>query len=233
MCESRTDVRDRDRLARGARGRHAPGDLARRLDAVEQRHGDVDDGDVGLVLLRLPHGVPAVAGFGDDAPVGFLFEYLLQTLPDEGVIVREEHPDLPLAHGAAGTRGPGTGWRRFSVTTRRVPRPGRECRRSEPPTSKELNDTKSHFVGSFASERETPQQMASELWMLEENGLQRDFFENLLERVGKVDAAACQKLVQETIDPSKMVVVVVGNASKIQAELEKIAPVKVVKPGKE
>ena len=92
---------------------------------------------------------------------------------------------------------------------------------SEKPTDKELADTKSYFVGSFASDRETPQQIATELWMLELNKLPVDFFEQTLERVGKADAEACTKLAQQTLDPKHMVIVVVGNAAKIKADLEK------------
>jgi zinc protease len=103
----------------------------------------------------------------------------------------------------------------------------------EAPSAKELQDTKSYFVGSFAAARETPQQIASEFWMLELNKLPIDFFEQSLERVAKTDAASCMHLVQSTLDPSHMVIVVVGNASKIKSELEKIAPVVEVKAGEE
>jgi hypothetical protein len=40
-------------------------------------------------------------------------------------------------------------------------------------------------------------------------------------------------LVQGALDPTRMVIVVVGNASKIKADLEKIAPVVEVKLGQE
>jgi zinc protease len=103
----------------------------------------------------------------------------------------------------------------------------------EAPSTKELQDTKSFFVGSFAAGRETPQQIASELWMLELNKLPIDFFEQSLARVAKTDGVSCQKLVQSSLDPTHMVIVVVGNASKIKADLEKIAPVVEVKLGQE
>lgn len=103
----------------------------------------------------------------------------------------------------------------------------------EAPSAKELEDTKSFFVGSFAAGRETPQQIAAELWMLELNKLSTDFFEQSLERVAKTDSASCLKLVQGSLDPTHMVIVVVGNASKIKADLEKIAPVVEVKFGQE
>jgi zinc protease len=103
--------------------------------------------------------------------------------------------------------------------------------RRDPPAAQELRDTKSYFVGSFARDRETPQQVASDLWLIEAHGLPADYFERLLEKVARTDEAACMKLVKETLHPAKAVVVVVGNAAKIQKDLEKIAPVTLVKPG--
>jgi zinc protease len=102
----------------------------------------------------------------------------------------------------------------------------------DPPTDKELADTKSYFVGSFARERETPQQVAGNLWLLEHQGLPADHFERLLDQVARTDAAACMKLVQATLDPTHAVVVVVGSAAKVRPDLEKIAPVTLVKPGR-
>jgi zinc protease len=103
--------------------------------------------------------------------------------------------------------------------------------RQEGPTAKELDDTKSYFLGSFARDRETPQQVAGQLWLIESHGLPADYFERTLEKVGKIDAESCLRLVRETLDPSRVVVVVVGNAARIQKDLEKIAPVTLVKPG--
>jgi zinc protease len=101
------------------------------------------------------------------------------------------------------------------------------------PTARELEDTKAYFQGSFARERETPQQVASDLWLIESQGLPADYFERMLERVARTDAAACMKLVRETIEPAKAVVVVVGDADKVRQDLEKIAPVTLVKAGQE
>ena len=79
--------------------------------------------------------------------------------------------------------------------------------------AQELDDTKSFFVGSFAADRETPQQVASELWMLELNKLPIDFLEQSLARVAKTDAAACTKMVKDSLNPAHMVIVVVGDAA--------------------
>jgi zinc protease len=102
--------------------------------------------------------------------------------------------------------------------------------RREAPSAKELADTKSYFLGSFARQRETPQQVAGDLWLLASNGLPADYHQRLLTQVSRTEGADCLRLVRETLDPSKLVVVVVGNAAGIQKELEKIAPVTVVKP---
>lgn len=104
--------------------------------------------------------------------------------------------------------------------------------RKEPPTTKELEDTKSYFLGSFVRRRETPQQMASELWTIQSYGLPADHFEQTLQRVAQTDAAACQRLVRDLVDPGRLVVVVVGDPGKLQKDLEKVAPVTVVQsPG--
>jgi zinc protease len=103
----------------------------------------------------------------------------------------------------------------------------------EPPSEKELNDTKSYSAGSFARERQTPQQVAGQLWMIESERLPADYFEKTVQKMGLTQAADCQKLVRETLDPSKLVIVVVGDAAKVQKDLEKIAPVTLVKGNKD
>jgi zinc protease len=101
--------------------------------------------------------------------------------------------------------------------------------RKEPPSAKELESAKSYFAGSFALQRETPQAVAADLWLLEATGLPLDFNERVLTRVAQTDAAACMRLVRTALDPTKIVVVVVGNAARIRQDLEKIAPVTLVK----
>jgi zinc protease len=101
--------------------------------------------------------------------------------------------------------------------------------RSEPPNATELEDTKSHYIGSFPSQRETPQQTASHLWLLESHSLPPDYYDQLLRSVKSTDAASCARAATELVDPAKMVVVVVGNAARIKEDLEKIAPVTILK----
>ncbi len=99
---------------------------------------------------------------------------------------------------------------------------------SDPPNERELGDTKLYTLGNFASDRETPSQVASQLWSLELHGLSADYYERFLAAVAKTEADDCVRLAQQTVDPSKLVIVVVGPATQLKDELEKIAPVTVV-----
>lgn len=101
---------------------------------------------------------------------------------------------------------------------------------SEPPTDDELSKTKSFIVGSFPGDRETPQQVAGDLWLIESQGLPRDYFEQLLRGVAETSRDACTQLVQKRVRPDQMIVVVVGPAALIKPQLESIAPVTVVPP---
>ncbi len=146
-----------------------------------------------------------------------------------------------LTYGARGGYGPSRFAGQFTVSTFSKTESTAEAVRAvldeierlrrEPPSSRELQDTKSYFVGSFARDRETPQQVAQDLWLIESHGLPGDFYERLLGRVGQADAPSCLRLARATIDPDKLVVVVVGDAERIQKDLEKIAPVTVVGRG--
>ena len=97
-----------------------------------------------------------------------------------------------------------------------------------PPTQEEIDDTCSYIVGNFPAGRETPQQVAGDLWLIEQEGLPTDYFQQLLSKVTKVTADDCMKMVGTCVDCSKLTIVVVGNAAKIQKDLEAIAPVTLI-----
>jgi zinc protease len=100
--------------------------------------------------------------------------------------------------------------------------------KAEPPSDEELNQTKSYTVGSFPSQRETPQQVAGQLWSLKYLDLPADYFERLLDGVANTTAEDCVKLARDKVDAERMVVVVVGPAAELREGLEAIAPVTVV-----
>jgi predicted Zn-dependent peptidase len=100
--------------------------------------------------------------------------------------------------------------------------------KDEGPSDKELEDSRSYILGSFVGGRETPQQIAGDLWLIESQDLGKDYLERLLRGIAKTKRADCEYLVRDTIKPDKLVIVIVGEAEKLKGELEKIAPVTVV-----
>ena len=103
--------------------------------------------------------------------------------------------------------------------------------KSEPPSADELRKTKAYLVGNFPMDRETPFQMAGELWLLETNKLPANYFEQELRTVAAASEPDCVQLIDNVVHPEQMVVVVVGSAEKLKEGLEKIAPVTVIEAG--
>ena len=101
--------------------------------------------------------------------------------------------------------------------------------RVEAPTAEELKKRQTYYLGSFARQRETPQQVAGDLWLIESNDLPEDHFQTMLGAIGQVEPSQCLALAKEAIHPSKLAIVVVGDAANLKEDLEKIAPVTVVK----
>ncbi len=100
--------------------------------------------------------------------------------------------------------------------------------KTQGPSIDELENSRSFILGSFVMGRETPQQIAGDLWLIESQDLSKDYLERLLSGIAKAKQTDCERLVRETIEPSKLVIVVVGEAEKLKGELGKIAPVTVV-----
>jgi zinc protease len=100
--------------------------------------------------------------------------------------------------------------------------------KTEGPSEKELEDNRSYILGSFVLWRETPQQIAGDLWLIKSQGLDKDYLERLLRGIAEAKRTDCERLVRETIEPDKLVIIVVGEAGKLKDELAKIAPVTVV-----
>jgi hypothetical protein len=66
-------------------------DMAGGFDAVEERHADVEDGDVRFVLRGFFDGVATVGGFGANLPAGSRFEESAEASADDGVIIRDQN----------------------------------------------------------------------------------------------------------------------------------------------
>jgi len=100
--------------------------------------------------------------------------------------------------------------------------------KNKKPNNTELKNNINYILGSFVRQRETPQQVAGDLWLIESQQLGNDYLQRLLYGIANTDANDCEKLVSNTIEPDKLVIVVVGQAQKIKNDLEKIAPVTVI-----
>ena len=98
----------------------------------------------------------------------------------------------------------------------------------QPPSEKELVSSKNYIIGSFVRKRETPQQVADDLWLIESHNLGADYLQKLLAQIKRTTKDDCDSLVENTLDRNKLVIAVVGDAAKITADLEKIAPVTIV-----
>ena len=101
--------------------------------------------------------------------------------------------------------------------------------KTEEASADEIKDSQTYILGSFVRQRETPQQIATDLWLIESQDLGYDYLERLLVGIAETDQDDCRQLVSDTIKPENMVIVVVGEADKLKDELEKIAPVTVVR----
>jgi zinc protease len=97
--------------------------------------------------------------------------------------------------------------------------------RQRPPTDTELSDTKTYIAGSFLLHRETPQQIAEDLWLIESQNLGRDYLDKLFETVRKTTRQECISLINNTLQPDQMIIVVVGDADLLAGPLNSIAPV--------
>jgi len=99
---------------------------------------------------------------------------------------------------------------------------------SAPPTAEEMSNTKTYITGSFPGNRETPSAAVSDLWMIETQDLPVDYLQRYLAGVKATSADDVMQAAKNLIDPDHLIIVVVGDAGKIKADLEKIAPVTVV-----
>ena len=95
------------------------------------------------------------------------------------------------------------------------------------PTDSEFYDTRSYITGSFARNRETPQDVAGDLWMIESQKLERDYFDKLFSTLNKITKQDCLDLAKKAINPKTQTIIVVGDAEKLKDSLTKIAPVQI------
>ena len=103
--------------------------------------------------------------------------------------------------------------------------------KSKPPTDEELEESKSYILGSFVRDRETPEQVADDLWLMQSQQLGMDYLDRLLAGIARTGRDDCVELTGNTVRTDGLIVVVVGQAEALKERLEQIAPVTVVAAG--
>ena len=103
--------------------------------------------------------------------------------------------------------------------------------RQRPPTPEELALHRRYFLGSAAERFETPGEVASQFARLTVNGLPLDHVQKTFANIARTEAPQCQALVDRFVDPEHLLIVVVGDASRVSTNLQTIAPVTLLDRG--
>jgi zinc protease len=83
----------------------------------------------------------------------------------------------------------------------------------------ELEDTKNYLMGSFPSTVQTANDIAGRLVDMELYDLPTDYFDRYRETIGGVTKFDVERVAEKYIDPEKVIIVIVGNASQIREPL--------------
>ena len=90
----------------------------------------------------------------------------------------------------------------------------------------ELSRMKNYLAGGFARSLESPNTIANFALSIAVNNLPEDYYQKYLTNLAAVDAQKVQEVATALLNPSKMHIVIVGNAKQIAKGLEKYGPVK-------
>jgi len=104
-----------------------------------------------------------------------------------------------------------------------------ESMNATPPTDDELRMAKSYLVGRVPSRYETALDVVNAQMYIEFNGLPKDNLRRSIVEYKATETNDIVRIATEHVDPEKLTIVVVGDAKKIRKELEKIAPVTMVR----
>jgi len=83
----------------------------------------------------------------------------------------------------------------------------------------ELEDTKNYLMGSFPSTVQTSTDIAGRLVDMELYDLPTNYFDRYRENIGAVSKHDVEHVAEKYIDPEKVIIVIVGNASQIREPL--------------
>jgi zinc protease len=103
-----------------------------------------------------------------------------------------------------------------------------ETMRAIPPSDEELGGARSFLIGSFPKNLETPMDVLAYQWLIEYNGLPQDYLNQAIEGYRETTGEDVVRIAHEVVDPSRLTIVVVGDAEQVRESLEAIAPVTVI-----
>lgn len=84
---------------------------------------------------------------------------------------------------------------------------------------RELDDVKSYLIGVFPASVQTGSDIASRLVDMELYGLPQDYFDRYRENIAAITKDEIARVAQKYLDPDRVLVVIVGNASQIREPL--------------
>ena len=103
--------------------------------------------------------------------------------------------------------------------------------RAEAPSAEEMEGARSYLTGSFARERATPQAAVDDLGLVQPEGLPTDYLARFLKEAAATTSKDVTRIAREILRPDRLTIVIVGEAERVKADFEKVAPVTLV--GKE
>ncbi|HEY6866537.1 MAG TPA: insulinase family protein [Candidatus Eisenbacteria bacterium] len=98
------------------------------------------------------------------------------------------------------------------------------------PTDDEIGRARGYFQRVYPLQFETLAARAAQWLAADHYGLPAEFFERYHERIGAIGAQDAAAAARHWIDPSRLVVVVVGPAARIKPQLDALGPVDVLAP---
>lgn len=97
--------------------------------------------------------------------------------------------------------------------------------RTDPPTEAEMRRAKDDLLNSFIFHYDSREKTLAEQVTLAVYGYPPDFLEKYRDGIERVTAADVSRVAQKYIQPQKLAIVVVGNASEMQPPLKQLGPV--------
>ncbi|MCK6460316.1 MAG: insulinase family protein [Planctomycetes bacterium] len=135
--------------------------------------------------------------------------------------------------GFAAEREAGIFWMRTSTETARTSEALADLLdvlqqlRGEGPTQEEIRRARNCVAGQLASRWEAPEAVVADVWLADNMGLTPDYIQRTLAAHAAATPDDLRRIARTRIDPDTLLIVVVGDAAKIQADLATIAPVTV------